>query len=48
MPTNENVGALIVILVIWVVLKLLKVAVRLMLFFIFIAAVLWVVYHFMR
>ena len=48
MPTHEILGVLIVILVIWVVLKLLKVAVRLMLFFILIAAVVWAVYHFMR
>ena len=48
MPTNEILGVLIVILVIWVVLKLLKVAVRLMLLFIFIAGVVWAVYHFMR
>jgi hypothetical protein len=48
MPTYEILGVLIAIFVIWVILKLLKVAVRLILFFIVIAVVLGVVYHFMR
>lgn len=48
MPTHEIAGVLIVILVIWVVLKLLRVAVRMIFLFIVIALVIGTIYYFMR
>jgi hypothetical protein len=46
MPTlQELIGILIVIAVIWVILKMAKVAIRLILLIIGIGLVLWVLYH---
>jgi len=46
MPTlQELIGILIVIAVIWVILKMAKVAIRLIVLIIGIGLVLWVLYH---
>ena len=46
MPSaHELLGIFIAILVIWVVLKLMKVAVKLILFLIGVAVLVWVFYH---
>ncbi len=42
---NELIGIFVAILVIWVVLKLAKVAVRLILFIIGLVLIVWVLYH---
>ena len=46
MPTvQELIGILIVIAIIWVILKMVQVAIRLIVFIIGIGLVLWVVYQ---
>ena len=45
LSTHELIGILIAIFVIWVVLKLAKVAIRIILFIIGLVLIVWVFYH---